>query len=176
MQMYLRLRLYMNSLFWIVLRSIVVPYVAYLMLRESFLGDKGALLAVAIALAIVTGLSLIFNLLKILGNTVLLRGHSILMLGLTIIIQLISLGFIWYKYFSEYSDFLNQLIDSSNWKLEIKFYLLVTNYFPLLHFIVIITYVLEQVCNLLHKFQETIGLSYKLEPASGTLSQVTVYR
>jgi hypothetical protein len=107
MQMYLRLRLYMNSLFWIVLRSIVVPYVAYLMLRESFLGDKGALLAVAIALAIVTGLSLIFNLLKILGNTVLLRGHSILMLGLTIIIQLISLGFIWYKYFSEYSDFLN---------------------------------------------------------------------
>ncbi|MCA9380634.1 hypothetical protein KC678_00015 [Candidatus Dojkabacteria bacterium] len=96
-----------ESLFWVILRSIAIPLVAYMSLRTTFLGEQGALLAVGIALAIVTVTSLAWNILKIIGNTLLLRGEAIVFLLLQIAIQIISLLLIWGYYFKEYTDLLN---------------------------------------------------------------------
>lgn len=88
-----------NSLFWIFLRSVAIPFVAILLLQETALGEKGAVLAVGIALLLVTAVSIIWNGLKIVGNTLLLRGWTVIELILTIVIQIASLLVIWVHYF-----------------------------------------------------------------------------
>jgi hypothetical protein len=88
-----------NSLFWIFLRSVAIPFVAILLLKETALGERGAVLAVGIALLLVTAVSIVWNGLKIVGNTLLLRGWTVIELILTIVVQLAALLVIWVHYF-----------------------------------------------------------------------------
>lgn len=97
----------MMSLFWTILRSIAIPYVAILILSETALGEKGAILAVGIALLIVTIVSIGWNVLKIVGNTILLRGNTVLVLILSVVIQIAALFVIWGHYLSEYTEIFN---------------------------------------------------------------------
>lgn len=93
-----------TGLFFTILRSVAIPYVAYILLRESALEEKGAILAIAIALVITNGIAIIWNIIKIIPNTVLLRSNTVLKLTLDIGIQLASVGFVWYVYLSRYTD------------------------------------------------------------------------
>jgi len=98
------------SILWVVLRSIVIPYLAFEVLRDTALGDKGALLAVGIALFISTAISLFWNAIKIIGNTLLLRGHAIIVLLLKVTIQVLALLSIWGYYLKEYTDVLDGVV------------------------------------------------------------------
>ncbi len=91
-----------SAVLWVVIRSIIVPYLAFQFLKETMLGEQGALLAIGIALLIVTVISLIWNLLKLVGNTLLLRGKAALIILLKVGIQLFALAAIWLYYFAEY--------------------------------------------------------------------------
>jgi hypothetical protein len=95
-----------QSLFWTALRSIAIPYVAFLLLQDTPLGEKGAILAIAIALAFVTVVTFGMTLLKILGNTLMLRGNAIIGLILSVVIQLIALGYIWFYYADNFTNVL----------------------------------------------------------------------
>lgn len=59
-------------------------------------GEKTAILVVAIALTIVTAISVVFNLFKLIGSTLMMRGQSILYILMKIIIQVFAVGVIWY--------------------------------------------------------------------------------
>lgn len=96
-----------EALFWVILRSVAIPYVAILLLRETFLGEEGALVAVGLSLLIVTLVSILWNILKILGNTIMLRGERVVILIVKILIQIFAVAAIWFHYFSTYTDFLN---------------------------------------------------------------------
>jgi hypothetical protein len=86
-----------EALFWLILRSAVIPFVAVLILREwPMFGEKTAILVVAIALTIVTAISVVFNLFKLIGSTLMMRGQSILYILMKIIIQVFAVGVIWY--------------------------------------------------------------------------------
>lgn len=92
-----------NSLFWIALRSIAIPFVAILLLKETPLGEDGAVLAVGIAMFIATLISLIWTGMKVVGNTLLLRGNAVVKLLISLGVQIISLIFIWIYYFSNFN-------------------------------------------------------------------------
>lgn len=91
------------TIIWVIIRSVVIPYIAFLVLRDAVIfgwepGEKGALLIIGIALAITTAISLIWNFIKIVGNTLLLRGNSVLVLIFKVVLQLVALGLIWANY------------------------------------------------------------------------------
>lgn len=92
-----------TSLFWIILRSVAIPFVAVLILKETPLGEDGAVLAVGIAMFIATLISLAWNAFKVVGNTLLLRGNTVVRLITSMGIQIISLIFIWLYYFSNFN-------------------------------------------------------------------------
>ncbi len=96
----------MNELFWVTLRSVGIPIAAYFMLRNSFIGEQGTILAIGIAMFIVTGISFIWNFLKIIGNTLLLRGEVVIILFIKVLIQIVSLGFVWIYYLERFTDVL----------------------------------------------------------------------
>jgi hypothetical protein len=96
-----------TTIFWTILRSIAVPYVAFLILRDTPLGLEGTVLAIAIALSIVTIISLLFSAIKIFGNAILLRGEAVLSLIIKTAIQVGAVLFIWGYYLSEFSDVMN---------------------------------------------------------------------
>lgn len=84
----------LTSLFFTILRTVAIPYVTILFLSNS-LGEKNAWMAVTIVVVIVTIISIIFQALKILGNTVVLRGGRVIQLIITIIIEIIAaVGFV----------------------------------------------------------------------------------
>lgn len=92
-----------TTIIWVIIRSVIIPYLAFLLLRDANIfgwepGEKGALLVIGIALAIVTALSLIWNFIKIVGNTLLLRGNAVLVLIFKVVLQLVALGLIWANY------------------------------------------------------------------------------
>jgi hypothetical protein len=91
-----------TSIFWIVLRSVAIPFVAVLILKETPLGEDGAVLAVGIAMFIATLISLAWNAFKVVGNTLLLRGNTVVRLITSMGIQIISLIFIWLYYFANF--------------------------------------------------------------------------
>ncbi len=95
------------SLFFTILRSVAIPYVSYMFLKNTALGDEGALLAVGIALTISNVMAIIWNLIKIVPNTILLRGHAIIGIFLKIAIQVLSAGYLWYYYAKNFTDYLN---------------------------------------------------------------------
>lgn len=92
----------LQTLFFVILRSVAIPFVAFLLLRETPLGEKGALLAIGIALTITTLISIIWTALKVLGNTLLLRGGAVIRLVIKIIIQVVVLVGVWAYYFSNF--------------------------------------------------------------------------
>jgi hypothetical protein len=92
-----------QSIFFVLLRSVAIPFVAFLLLRETALGEKGALLAIGIALTATTLLSLVWNVIKIFGNTLLLRGSAVIGLIIRIAIQVIVLIGIWSYYFATFA-------------------------------------------------------------------------
>lgn len=95
-----------SNLFWVILRSVAVPIIAIYLLSQTALGEKGALLAVGLALLVTNVIAIAWNSVKILGNTLLLRPRAILKLVFVILIQIVSVLFIWGYYFNEYTDLL----------------------------------------------------------------------
>lgn len=93
-----------EAILWVVIRSVVIPFIAFQLLKETFLEEQGALLAIGIALLITTAFSLIWNIFKILGNTIMLKGGAVIRLILIIVLQLVSLAVIWFIYLNEYTD------------------------------------------------------------------------
>jgi len=84
-----------EHLFGTILRTIAIPIVAILILQNTFLGERGAWLAVIIALLIINAFTIIFNIIKILPNTLLLKSKKVVTLILSIIIEIGSvIGFI----------------------------------------------------------------------------------
>lgn len=86
-----------EALFWIIIRTVAIPFVAVLILREwEVFGEKNAILIVAIALTIVTAISVLFNGLKLIGSTLMMRGQSIIYILLKVTIQIAAVVAIWY--------------------------------------------------------------------------------
>lgn len=86
-----------EALFWIIIRAAAIPLVAVLILREwDILGERNAILVVAIALTIITAISLLFNGLKLIGSTLMMRGQSIVYILLKMTIQIAAVVAIWY--------------------------------------------------------------------------------
>lgn len=77
----------LEHLFGVILRTIAIPVVAILILQNTFLGERGAWLAVIIALLIINGLAIIVNIIKIFPNSLLLKGGKVFMLILSIVIE-----------------------------------------------------------------------------------------
>jgi len=88
-----------SVIFFTVLRTLALPIVVILILKESFLGLDGAFLGVVIAITISNIISLGWKVLKIIGNTVLLRGKSVIILILKIAIEILSTAGFWAYYF-----------------------------------------------------------------------------
>ena len=89
-----------NVIFYTVLRTLAIPIVIILILQNSFLGPKGAFLAVTLSLTIVNIFSIFWQTFKVLGNTMLLKGGRVLRLTVRILIELVTtLGF-WIYFFS----------------------------------------------------------------------------
>lgn len=85
----------LTSLFFTILRTIAIPYVTILFLSGTALGEKNAWMAVTIVVVIVTIISVIWQAVKILGNTVFLKGGRVLTLIITIVIEIIAaVGFV----------------------------------------------------------------------------------
>lgn len=93
------------SLFWTILRSIIVPLGAYFGLRETNLGEEGAVFAVATALTVVTIVSMVISAFKLLGNTLLFRGNAIIKITVTSLIQITALIFVWWYYIVTFTEF-----------------------------------------------------------------------
>ncbi|MDQ6986063.1 MAG: hypothetical protein Q9M91_07465 [Candidatus Dojkabacteria bacterium] len=96
-----------NTLFFIVLRAFAIPVAAIYLLSSTSLGEEGALIAVGLALLFVNLVSIGLNLVKILGNTILLKPGAIGRIMISIGIQIISLVLIWGYYLSEHTDLLD---------------------------------------------------------------------
>ncbi len=90
-------------LFFTIVRSIAIPIVAFLMLRNSFLGEAGAFLVVTIAASIINAVSILFGIVKILPNALLLRGTRVLSLILSIVIEIASVVGFWLFYLTKYN-------------------------------------------------------------------------
>ncbi|MEP7104059.1 MAG: hypothetical protein ABI721_05105 [Candidatus Dojkabacteria bacterium] len=85
----------LTSLFFTILRTVAIPYVAIIFLSQTALGEKGAFIAVTVTVVLVTIIALIWQVLQILGNTVVLRGGKVFTLIITIIIEIIAaVGFV----------------------------------------------------------------------------------
>jgi len=96
-----------SQILWVIIRSVAIPYIAYLFLRDmDFLGEDGAVLAIAIALTIANALAVVWNLVRVLGNTLMLKGQKVIALIISIVIQVGSILFAWGYYISEFTDFL----------------------------------------------------------------------
>jgi len=80
----------LTSLFFTILRTVAIPYVTILFLSQTALGEKNAFLAVTIVVVIVTIISVIWQSIKIMGNTFVLRGGRVLTLLITIIIEIVA--------------------------------------------------------------------------------------
>lgn len=96
----------MTGLFFTILRSVAIPFVAYLFLKETPLGEQGAVLAIGVATLITSLVSIFWNIIKIIPNTILLRGNSVLLLIMRIGVQVISVAFIWAYYAYKFTDLL----------------------------------------------------------------------
>lgn len=97
----------LNTLFWTILRSVAIPIIAVYLLRETFLGEEGALIAVGLALTITNIIGVAWNLVKIVGNTFLLKPIQVLRLVLVIGIQVAAPIILWFYYLSEHTDLLS---------------------------------------------------------------------
>ncbi len=80
----------LTSLFFTILRTVAIPYVTILFLSNTALGPQNAFLAVTIVVVIVTIISVIWQSIKLMGNTVVLRAGRVMELLLTIIIEIIA--------------------------------------------------------------------------------------
>jgi len=87
------------KIFFTILRSVAIPVVAFIGLRNSFLGESGAFLAVAIAVTLINIVSILFGLIKILPNAFLLRGTRVIGLIFSIVIEIVSIIGFWLYYF-----------------------------------------------------------------------------
>lgn len=92
-----------STLFFTLLKSIAIPIVVIMLLQSTMLGEKGAFLAVTIALSLYTVFSVLMKLLRIMGNTITLRGKRVIILALTIIIEIASVIGFWLTYTSRFA-------------------------------------------------------------------------
>lgn len=76
-----------GQLFGVILRTIAIPLVAILILQGTFLGERGAWLAVIITLLIVNGLAVIVDVIKLFPNSLFLNGGRVITLIISIIIE-----------------------------------------------------------------------------------------
>lgn len=83
------------SIFLSILRSFAIPLVAILILRNTFLGEQGAALAVTISLTVVTFFLVLWQVIKIIPNAIFLRGGHIIKIFLEIAIEIASVAVFW---------------------------------------------------------------------------------
>jgi hypothetical protein len=86
----------------VVLRSIAIPIVMITLLKNSFLGEQGAWLAVIITLTLVNLVSIVVQLLKILANSLLLKGGKVVGLIITIGVEIVSVIVFWIVYLNRF--------------------------------------------------------------------------
>ena len=93
----------MSVLFSSVLRSIAIPIVVIVILQTSFIGPKGATLAVCMTLTLVNIYSLFWQFIKIIPNLIMLKGRKTMMLFIRIAFEIFSpIGF-WIYYLQHFS-------------------------------------------------------------------------
>lgn len=91
-----------GSIFAVILRTLAIPIVAILILQNTFLGEKGAWLAVIITLVIVNGIAVMVDVIKIFPNSLLLKGGRVAMLLFTIAVEVGSVVFFLAFYSSKF--------------------------------------------------------------------------
>jgi len=93
----------MVNIFFVILRSIALPLVVFLILRNTVVGEQGAFLAVTIAATVINLIAIILNLIRILPSALLLRANKVMIAILSIIIQLGSIIGFWIYYFTKFN-------------------------------------------------------------------------
>lgn len=86
-----------SVLFYSILKNFALPLVAILVLQPT-IGLKNAVLAIAITLTFVNLIVLLFQGLKLLGNTVLLKGKAVMYLILRMVIEVVAIFSFWIYY------------------------------------------------------------------------------
>ena len=79
-----------THLFAVILRTVAIPIVAIIILQNTFLGEKGAWLAVIITLIVINGIAVMVDIIKIFPNSLLLKGGKVVGLLLTITLEVAS--------------------------------------------------------------------------------------
>lgn len=81
----------LSHLFTVILRTVAIPIVSITILQNTFLGEKGAWLAVIIGMVIINGIAVIIDIIKIFPNSLLLKGGKVITLILSILIEVGSI-------------------------------------------------------------------------------------
>lgn len=92
-----------DLLFTLVLKNVALPVVFYLILRSSILDDENAFLAIVLTLTIVNGLQILIQLIRILTNSMMLKGRKVTRLLITIGFELVSVAAFWYYYLANFN-------------------------------------------------------------------------
>lgn len=92
-----------EKIFATVLRSIVIPYILFLLLKETFLDEDIAWLAISLTLSITVAISLLWQSISLLPKLMLLRGKKFILTLLAMSIEIASVVGFWYYYFLQYN-------------------------------------------------------------------------
>lgn len=92
-----------EKIFTTVLRSAVIPYIFFLFLKEAFLDEDVAWLAVSLTLSITVAISFLWQAISLLPKLMLLRGNKFILTLLAMGIEVGSVVVFWYYYFLEYA-------------------------------------------------------------------------
>ncbi len=86
-------------MFGLLLRNIGIPIAAIYLLSQTAIGLQGAFLAVAIVLTIVNIFSILWQLFKIFGNALILRGGRVIIQIFSIVFEIVTVVLYWLYYF-----------------------------------------------------------------------------
>lgn len=92
-----------DLLFTLVLKNIALPIVFFLILKSSILDDENSFLAVVLTLTIVNIIQVLLQSIRILTNSMMMKGRKVTRLLITIIIELVSVLGFWYYYLAKFN-------------------------------------------------------------------------
>ncbi len=86
-------------MFGLLLRNFGIPIAAIYLLSQTAIGLHGAFLGVAIALTAVNIFSILWQIFKIFGNALVLRGGRVIVQIFSIVFEIVTLVLYWLYYF-----------------------------------------------------------------------------
>ncbi|KAA0237572.1 MAG: hypothetical protein EDM72_15290 [Chlorobiota bacterium] len=92
-----------DLLFTLVLKNIALPIVFFLILKSSILDDENSFLAVVLTLTIVNIIQVLLQSIRILTNSMMMKGRKVTRLLIAIVIELVSVLGFWYYYLAKFN-------------------------------------------------------------------------